>query len=119
MESPLLGSPKPNSCQQPPILDDVMKVVSRKRIKRRLHFEEDLAMRRLGTTRFQIVDQSFAHFAGQRQPQWCAGFRLLNFYCRILPMKLIEFQRTNVSNTHSQPAGSLHPAERGLSAAPR
>ena len=29
--------------------------------------EEDLAMRRLGASRLQIVDQSFAHFAGQRQ----------------------------------------------------
>src|SRR5215510_1457496 len=98
MEPPLLASPKPNSCQQPPILDDVMQIVCRKRIIGRLHFEEDLAMRRLGTTRLQIVDQSFAHFVGERQPQWCAGFRLLNFYCRILPMKLIEFQGTNVSN---------------------
>src|SRR6266705_6607046 len=105
MEPSLLGSSKLNSCQQPPIRDDVMQVVSRKRIKRRVHFEEDLAMRLLGTTRLQIVNQSFAHFAGQRQPQWCAGFRLLKFYYRILPIKLIEFQRTNVSNTHSQPAG--------------
>src|SRR6266568_3202039 len=99
MEPPLLGSAKPNSCQQPPILDDVMQVVSRKRIKRRVHFEEDLAMYRLGTTRLQIVNQSFAHFAGQMQPQWCAGFRLLNFYYRILPIKLIELQSTNVSNS--------------------
>src|SRR5437016_9110491 len=104
MEPSLLRSPKLNSCQQPPILDDVMQVVSRKRIKRRIHFEEDLAMRRLGTTRLQIVDQSFAHFTGQRQAQWKARFRLRDFYCRILPMNLLQSQSTNVSNAHSQPA---------------
>ena len=102
--APLLWSPKSDPCQQAPIRDNVVQVVSRERIKRRVHFEEDLSMCRLGTTRLQVVDQSFAHFVGQRQPQWCAGFRLRDFYCRILPMKLIQFQCTNVSNTHSQPA---------------
>src|SRR5436309_9094664 len=104
MEPPLLGSPKPDSCQQPPIRDNVMQVVSRKGVKRRVQFEEDLSVRRVWTARLQIVDQSLAHFAGQRQAQWKAGFRLRDFYCRIFPMNLIQLQSTNVSNTHPQPA---------------
>src|SRR5215831_1012098 len=152
MEPPLLRTAKLNSSQQPPIRDNVMQVVARKRIKRRVHFEEDLAVCRLATTRLQIINQSFADFVGQRQFQWCSGFRLRDFNDRIFPMKLLEFQCANVSN-HAFPidmptrewrnlvylysscdrrpptawrrvpvpksTGSLHPAERALSAAPR
>ena len=76
----------------------------RKRIKRRVHFEEDLSMGRLGTTRLQVVDQCFAHFVGQRQAQGRARFRLRDFYRGIFPMKMIEFQCANVPGTQSQPA---------------
>src|SRR5713226_6106172 len=104
MDAPLLWSSKSDPSQQAPIRDNVVQVISHERIKGRVHFEEDLSMCRLGTTRLQVVDQSVAHFAAQRQPQRCTRFRLRDFYCGILPVKLIELQRANVSNTQSQSA---------------
>jgi hypothetical protein len=50
MDAPLLCGPESDSSQQTPIGDNVVQVVAFKGIKRRVHFEEDLAMRRLGTT---------------------------------------------------------------------
>src|SRR5215470_5915366 len=105
MHTALLWTSKSDPSQQAPIRDNVVQIVSFEWIKRRAHFEEDLSMRRLGTARLQVVDKSFAHLMRQGQPQWCACFRLGDFYCRILPMKLIQFQGTNVSSTQSQSAG--------------
>src|SRR5438445_13451569 len=90
MDAPLLCGPKSDSSQQPPIRDNVVQVGSLERIKRRVRFEEDLSMRCLGTSRLQVVDQSFAHFVGKRQPQWPICFRLRDFYGRILPMRSEE-----------------------------
>src|SRR5689334_19749937 len=106
MDAMLLCGPKSDSSQQAPIRDNVVQVVFLERIKRRVRVEEELSMLCLGTTRLQVVDQSFAHFVGQRQPQWCTCFRLRDFYARIFPMKLIEFQCANVSN--AQPQSACH-----------
>src|SRR5262245_44204301 len=105
MGAPLLWSPKGNSRQSAPIRDDVVEIAAvHVRIKRRVHFEEDLSMRRFGTTRLQVVDQGLTDLVGQRQAQGHTGFRLRDFYCRLLPMKVVQFQCANIPSTQSQPA---------------
>src|SRR2546425_1194250 len=66
----LLWTPKGDPRQSAPIRDDVVQVVAvHERIKRRIHFEEDLSVRRFGTTRLQVVDQGLTNLLGQRQAQ--------------------------------------------------
>src|SRR2546423_13948441 len=104
MHATLLWASKSDPGPQAPIRDNVVQVVSRERTKRRFYFEEGFSMRRLRTTRLQVIDQSVADLITHGQAQWRVRFRLPDLYCRIPPMNLIQLQSANVSNTHSQPA---------------
>src|SRR5438046_2535675 len=73
-------------------------------IKRRFHFEEHLSVCHLGTTRLQVVDQGLADLVGQRQSQRRARLRLLDFYGRLRPTKVVQFQCTNIPSAQLQPA---------------
>jgi hypothetical protein len=64
MHPTLLWTPESDSCQQAPVRDNVVQVVSRERLKGRGHFEKYFSMCCLGTTRLQVVNQSFAHLTG-------------------------------------------------------
>src|ERR1700752_2313444 len=105
MQTPLLWATKGDTRQLAPILDNVMEIiVVPERIKRRVHFQEYLSVGRLGTTRLQVVDQGFADLVGQRQSQQRARFRLCDFYGRLRPTKVVQFQCANISDAKSQPA---------------
>src|SRR5947209_4748725 len=105
METLLLWAPKGDPRQLAPILDNVVEtVVVPERIKRRGHSEEYLSVCRLGTARLQVVDQGLTDLAGQRQSQRCARLRLCDFYGRLRPTKVVQFQCANISSTQSQPA---------------
>src|SRR5579864_1502023 len=100
METPLLWTPKGDPRQPAPIRDNVVQiVVFPEKIKRRLHFEEYLSVCRLGTTPLQVVDQGLTDLAGQRQSQRRARLRLRDFYGRLRPTKVVQFQRANISST--------------------
>jgi len=105
METLLLRAPKGDPCQPAPIRDNVVQiVVFPERIKRRVHFEEYLPVCRLGTARLQVVDQGLADLVSQRQSQRRARLPLGDFYGRILPTKVVQFQGANISSAQSQPA---------------
>jgi|ERR1700730_13652955 len=105
METPLLWAPKGDPRQPAPIRDNAVEIViSAERIKRRFHFEEHLSVCHLGTTRLQVVDQGFADLIAQRQSQQRARLRLRDFYGRLRPTKVVQFQRANISSTYPQPA---------------
>src|SRR5207244_2899550 len=103
METPLLWAPKGDPRQPAPIRDNVVEiVVFSERIKRRVHFEEYLSVCCLRTTRFQVVDQGLADLVGQRQSQRRARLRVRDFYGRLCPTKVVQFQCADISHTQSQ-----------------
>src|SRR6266576_4699579 len=79
-------------------------VVFPERIKRRVHLEKYLSVCRLGTARLQVVNQSLTDLAGQRQSQWRACLRLRDFYGRLRPTQVIQFECANIPSTQSQAA---------------
>src|SRR5713101_3629933 len=105
MEATLLWASKGDPRQPAPILNNVVQmVVFPERIKRRVHLEEYLSVCRLGTARLQVVNQSLTDLAGQRQSQWRACLRLRDFYGRLRPTQVIQFQCANIPRTQSQAA---------------
>src|SRR5438105_3604776 len=105
MQTLLLWALKGDPRQPAPVLDNVVEIiVVPERIERWVDFEEYLSVCRLGTARLQVVDQGLTDFAGQRQTQRCARLRLCDFYGRLRPTKVVQFQCANISSTQSQPA---------------
>src|SRR6266576_5623355 len=105
METPLLWAPKGDPRQPTPILDNVVQmVVFLERIKGRVHFEEYLSVCRLGTARLQVVNQGLPDFVGQRQSQRSACLSRGDFYCRLRPTKVVQFQCTNIPSAQSRAA---------------
>src|SRR5487761_136894 len=105
METSLLWAPKGDPRQLAPILDNVMEViVVSESVKRRVHFKEYLAVCRLGAARLQVVNQGLADLVGQRQSQRRARLRLRDFYGRLCPTQVVQFQRANIPCAQSQPA---------------
>src|SRR6266581_672362 len=105
METLLLRTPKGDPRQPAPIRDNVVEVVVfLERIKRRGDFEEYLSVCRLGATGFQVIDQGPTDLTGQRQPQRRARLRLCDFYGRLRPTKVVQFQCANIPSAQPQPA---------------
>jgi len=100
METLLLRAPKGDPRQLAPILDNVMEIiVVPESIERRVQFEEHLSVCHLGTTRLQVVNQGLTDLTGQRQSQRRARLGLRDFYGRLRPTKVVEFQCANISST--------------------
>src|SRR5437660_11992898 len=92
MQTPLLWAPKGDPRQSAPIRDNAVEIVIfAEGIKRRFHFEEHLSVCDLGTTRLQVVDQALADLVVQRPSQRRARLRLLAFYGRLRPTKVVRF----------------------------
>src|SRR6516164_4963826 len=103
MEPPLLWAPKGDPRRLAPILDNVVQtVIFPERIKRRLHFQKYLSVLRLRAARLQVVDQGLADLVGQRQSQRRACLRLRDFYGRLRPTKVFQFQCANIPSAESQ-----------------
>src|SRR3972149_9722474 len=95
--------PEVNAREFLPIGHDVMKVVvPAERQKRWTQREEHLSIICLRTTGFQIVDQRFADFFGQRQTERRESLRLRNLYGGRFPLQIIEPQCSNILYSQSQ-----------------
>src|SRR5215469_7467481 len=105
MDAPPLWASKGDPRQPAPMPNNVVKpVVFAEGIERRFRLEEYFSVCRLGTARFQVVDQGLTDLAAQRQTQRLVRLPLNDFYCRIHPPKVVQFQRTNIPSAQSQPA---------------
>ena len=92
-------------CRTPPTRHDVVQIAVYERPERRRVLEEHFAVPRLRTTESEIVDQRFAEFFGNRQPERRAGLGLRDLQGCGVPVEVVESQRADVARPQAQPGG--------------